>query len=64
MSTAFKCDRCGQFKIGTPAQGFAFGSVLEVLKFPAVPKDFCIPCLLKLIIEIATTELERIKATK
>jgi len=63
MSQAYKCDKCGQFKVGPPPKGFTFGSLFEIrYMFPVIMKDYCVPCLLKIIIDGATAELERLKA--
>jgi hypothetical protein len=65
MSTAFKCDKCGQFKVGPPPKAFTFGALFQVQPlFAWNLKDYCVTCLLKIIIEGATAELERLKAGK
>ncbi len=65
MSLAYRCDKCGKFKPGPPPKGFTFGSLFMVIKTcPEITKDYCVPCLLKIIIDRATAELKRLQAEK
>jgi hypothetical protein len=63
MSRSYKCDKCGQFKVGSPPKGFTFGA-FQTLVYPFAAKDYCVVCLLKVMIDAATAELKKIKEAK